>query len=170
MGHFGPAHPPVLVRQVLPRCCCFFGQGRSTGPPEKAFNPFYALVPHSMLYPMVALATMATVIASQAMISGVFSLTQQAVQMGFCPRIRIVNTSAHTKGQIYLPGVNNAMMVACLGLVLAFKAPAAWPGPTASPSRPPWASPRSSTSVVHTCGAGRTGRPSRSWSFSWSSM
>jgi len=70
---------------------------------------------------MVALATMATVIASQAMISGVYSLTQQAVQLGYCPRIHIVNTSAETKGQIYLPGVNNAMMVACIGLVLAFK-------------------------------------------------
>ncbi|MDP3426784.1 MAG: KUP/HAK/KT family potassium transporter, partial [Humidesulfovibrio sp.] len=89
--------------------------------PDKAFNPFYALVPHALLYPMVALAALATVIASQAMISGVFSLTQQAVQLGYCPRIHIVNTSAETKGQIYLPGVNTAMMVACLGLVLAFK-------------------------------------------------
>jgi KUP system potassium uptake protein len=70
---------------------------------------------------MVALSTMATVIASQAMISGVYSLTQQAVQLGYCPRIRIINTSAHTKGQIYLPGINTAMMLACLGLVLAFK-------------------------------------------------
>jgi len=86
-----------------------------------AFNPFYGLVPSALLYPMVVLATMATVIASQAMISGVYSLTQQAMQLGYCPRIRIINTSAETKGQIYLPGVNNAMMLACIALVLAFR-------------------------------------------------
>ncbi len=124
MGHFGRA--PIRLSWcvlVLPALLLnYFGQGALLlASPEKSFNPFYGLVPENLLYPMVALATFATVIASQAMISGVFSLTQQAVQMGFCPRIRIVNTSAHTKGQIYLPGVNRAMMVACLGLVLAFK-------------------------------------------------
>ncbi len=124
MGHFGRA--PIRLSwcaMVLPALMLnYFGQGALLlSHPEKSFNPFYGLVPESLLYPMVGLATFATVIASQAMISGVFSLTQQAVQMGFCPRIRIVNTSAHTKGQIYLPGVNRAMMVACLGLVLAFK-------------------------------------------------
>ena len=124
MGHFGPR--PIRLSwysMVLPALLLnYFGQGALLlADPEKAFNPFYGLVPEFLLYPMVGLATMATVIASQAMISGVFSLTQQAVQMGFCPRIRIVNTSAHTKGQIYLPGVNRAMMVACVGLVLAFK-------------------------------------------------
>jgi len=124
MGHFGPR--PIRLSWyavVLPSLLLnYFGQGALLlEHPDKAFNPFYALVPQVMLYPMVALATMATVIASQAMISGVFSLTQQAVQLGYCPRIHIVNTSAETKGQIYLPGVNNAMMVACLGLVLAFR-------------------------------------------------
>ncbi|MHC1701827.1 MAG: potassium transporter Kup [Humidesulfovibrio sp.] len=124
MGHFG--RTPIRLSwysMVLPALLLnYFGQGALLlADPEKAFNPFYGLVPEFLLYPMVGLATMATVIASQAMISGVFSLTQQAVQMGFCPRIRIVNTSAHTKGQIYLPGVNRAMMVACVGLVLAFK-------------------------------------------------
>ena len=124
MGHFGPT--PIRRSWyivVLPALLLnYFGQGALLlEKPEMAFNPFYALVPHALLYPMVALATMATVIASQAMISGVFSLTQQAVQLGFSPRVHIVNTSAETKGQIYLPGVNNAMMVACLGLVLAFK-------------------------------------------------
>ena len=124
MGHFGRV--PIRMSwycMVLPALLLnYFGQGALLlADPGKSFNPFYGLVPGFLLYPMVGLATMATVIASQAMISGVFSLTQQAVQMGFCPRIRIVNTSAHTKGQIYLPGVNNAMMVACLGLVLAFK-------------------------------------------------
>ncbi|MDP3427882.1 MAG: KUP/HAK/KT family potassium transporter, partial [Humidesulfovibrio sp.] len=124
MGHFGRA--PIRLSwycMVLPSLLLnYFGQGALLlVDPTKSFNPFYGLVPGFLLYPMVVLSTMATVIASQAMISGVFSLTQQAVQMGFCPRIRIVNTSAHTKGQIYLPGVNWAMMVACLGLVLAFK-------------------------------------------------
>ena len=124
MGHFGPR--PIRLSwyvMVLPSLLLnYFGQGALLlARPEMAFNPFYALVPEVMLYPMVLLATMATVIASQAMISGVYSLTQQATQLGYCPRIHIVNTSAETKGQIYLPGVNNAMMVACLGLVLAFK-------------------------------------------------
>ncbi len=124
MGHFGRA--PIRMSwygMVLPALLLnYFGQGALLlTQPEMSFNPFYGLVPESLLYPMVGLSTLATVIASQAMISGVYSLTQQAVQMGFCPRIRIVNTSAQTKGQIYLPGVNMAMMVACLGLVLAFK-------------------------------------------------
>ena len=70
---------------------------------------------------MVGLSTMATVIASQAMISGVFSLTQQAVQLGYFPRIKIVHTSSETQGQIYVPQINYALMVACIGVVLAFK-------------------------------------------------
>ncbi|MGE4264817.1 MAG: potassium transporter Kup [Desulfovibrio sp.] len=124
MGHFG--HKPIRLSwyvMVLPALLLnYFGQGALLlSRPDLAFNPFYGLVPGALLYPMVALATMATVIASQAMISGVYSLTQQAVQLGYCPRIRTINTSAETKGQIYLPGVNKAMMLACLGLVLAFK-------------------------------------------------
>ncbi|MBI5520839.1 MAG: potassium transporter Kup [Desulfovibrio sp.] len=124
MGHFG--RRPIRLSwyaMVLPALLLnYFGQGALLlARPDMAFNPFFGLVPEALLYPMVALATMATVIASQAMISGVYSLTQQAVQLGYCPRIRIINTSAETKGQIYLPGVNNAMMVACIGLVLAFK-------------------------------------------------
>jgi KUP system potassium uptake protein len=86
-----------------------------------AYHPFYGLVPRVLLYPMVALATTATVIASQAMISGVYSLTQQAIQIGYCPRLRIVHTSGETKGQIYMPWVNTMMMIGCLGLALAFK-------------------------------------------------
>ena len=124
MGHFGPR--PIRLSwyaMVFPSLVLnYFGQGALLlAKPDMAFNPFFGLVPEILLYPMVGLATIATVIASQAMISGVYSLTQQAVQLGFCPRIRIINTSAETKGQIYLPGVNNAMMVACIGLVLAFK-------------------------------------------------
>jgi KUP system potassium uptake protein len=124
MGHFG--RRPIRLSWyavVMPALMLnYFGQGALLlAKPDMAFNPFFALVPQALLYPMVALATLATVIASQAMISGVYSLTQQAVQLGYCPRIRIINTSAETKGQIYLPGVNNAMMLACIGLVLAFK-------------------------------------------------
>jgi KUP system potassium uptake protein len=84
-------------------------------------NPFYALAPSSLLYPMVVLSTAATIIASQAMISGVYSLTQQAIQLGFTPRMRIVHTSHQTKGQIYMPTVNWLLMFACLALVLIFK-------------------------------------------------
>ena len=89
--------------------------------PELAFNPFYGLVPQFFLYPMVALATIATVIASQALISGVFSLTQQAIDLGYCPRLLVVHTSSEIKGQIYVPAVNYALMVACLGVVIAFR-------------------------------------------------
>ena len=70
---------------------------------------------------MVALSTMATIIASQAMISGAFSLTRQAVQIGYCPRVTIIHTSAETEGQIYIPEVNRMMMVVCIGLVLGLR-------------------------------------------------
>jgi KUP system potassium uptake protein len=84
-------------------------------------NPFYALAPKSLLYPLVGLATMSTIIASQAMISGVYSLTQQAIQLGFTPRMRIIHTSEQAKGQIYMPTINWLLMLACLTLVLVFK-------------------------------------------------
>jgi KUP system potassium uptake protein len=86
-----------------------------------AFNPFYGLVPKFFLYPMVGLAAMATVIASQALISGVFSLTQQAIDLGYSPRFLIVHTSYEIKGQIYVPAVNYALMAACLGVVIGFR-------------------------------------------------
>lgn len=86
-----------------------------------ADNPFYGLVPKTLLYPMVCLATAATIIASQAMISGLFSLTQQAVQFGFCPRLRIKHTSSQKEGQIYISGINYALMIACIGVVVIFK-------------------------------------------------
>ncbi|HOI95330.1 MAG TPA: KUP/HAK/KT family potassium transporter [Syntrophobacter fumaroxidans] len=124
MGHFGRnpirlswlglAFPALLLN--------YFGQGALLlGDPNFAFNPFYGLVPRALLYPMVCLSTIATVIASQAMISGVFSLTQQAIQLGFCPRMRIIHTSRETRGQVYIPEVNYLLMIACLGLVLVFK-------------------------------------------------
>ena len=124
MGHFGRG--PIKLSwyaMVLPSLLLnYFGQGALLlADPEAASNPFYAMVPSTLLYPTVALATMASVIASQAMISGIYSLTQQAIQLGFCPRMRIIHTSEQTKGQIYLPGVNLAIMVGCLAVVLAFR-------------------------------------------------
>jgi KUP system potassium uptake protein len=89
--------------------------------PQATFHPFYSLVPASLLYPLVLLATSATIIASQAMISGVFSIAQQAIQLGYLPRMRIIHTSDLQKGQIYMPGLNRLMMVVCVGLVLVFK-------------------------------------------------
>lgn len=123
MGHFGPR--PIRLAWmtlVLPALFCnYMGQGAMMlRVPDLATNPFYALVPHSLLYPMVALATVATVIASQAMISGCFSLTQQAIQLGFCPRLQITHTSETARGQIYLPTVNHILMVCCIALVLGF--------------------------------------------------
>ena len=90
--------------------------------PANAGEPFFGLVPHALLYPMVVLATIATIIASQAIISGVFSLTRQAIQLGFLPRMRVVHTSGMAEGQVYLPDVNVLMMVAAIAITLYFKA------------------------------------------------
>jgi KUP system potassium uptake protein len=86
-----------------------------------AVNPFYKLGAGPMHYPLIVIATLATVIASQALISGAFSLAQQAVQLGYSPRLTVVHTSRKTVGQIYVPEINSWLMVACCGLVLAFK-------------------------------------------------
>jgi KUP system potassium uptake protein len=100
----------------------YFGQGAILlQSPAAARNPFYSLVPSWALYPMVAIATGAAIVASQALISGAFSLTRQAIQLGYCPRMNIVHTSSRTIGQIYIPAVNNALWVACVGLVVAFQ-------------------------------------------------
>ncbi len=124
LGHFGKGPIRVSwITLVFPALLLnYFGQtALLLENTQAAYHPFYGLVPRILLYPMVALATTATVIASQAMISGVYSLTQQAIQLGYCPRLRIVHTSGETKGQIYMPWVNTVMMVGCLGLALAFK-------------------------------------------------
>lgn len=89
--------------------------------PETYANPFFSLVPSSLLVPLVILATLATIIASQAMLTGVFSLTQQAVQLGFLPRLKVVHTSREVRGQIYMPQINFVLMVACLFLVFEFR-------------------------------------------------
>jgi len=124
MGHFGAG--PIRISWLTLVCPAlilnYFGQGAGLlARPEIAANPFYGIVPRELLYPMVGLATFATVIASQAMISGVFSLTRQAIQLGVCPRLRIVHTSRDFQGQIYIPEINFALMWACIGLVLIFK-------------------------------------------------
>lgn len=124
MGHFG--RRPIRLAWfalVLPALFLnYLGQGALVlQDATAAQNPFYRMAPGWALYPMVALATAAAVIASQALISGSFSLTMQAVQLGFAPRVAIEHTSSATRGQIYIPWINWALMVACIGLVLGFR-------------------------------------------------
>ena len=114
IGWFGMAFPALMLN--------YFGQGALViGHPESIEAPFYDLAPEWALIPLVILATLATIIASQALISGAFSLTLQAIQFGYSPRMKVVHTSADERGQIYIPAVNWALMVACVGLVLIFK-------------------------------------------------
>ncbi len=125
MGHFGTKAIRISWYLVaLPALLLnYFGQGALIlHDPRNAQDPFFCLVPPGLLYPMVALATAAAIIASQAIISGVFSLTRQAVQLGFMPRMRIIHTSGMAEGQVYLPEVNSLMMVAAIGLTIYFKA------------------------------------------------
>ncbi|MCB9588101.1 MAG: potassium transporter Kup [Polyangiaceae bacterium] len=123
MGHFG-AKPIRLVwfSVVLPALLLnYFGQGALLlRRPELAHDVFYAMAPSWALYPLIGLATCATVIASQAVISGAFSLTRQASMLGFWPRVRILHTSAKEIGQIYVPSINWVLMLATIGLVLGF--------------------------------------------------
>jgi KUP system potassium uptake protein len=124
LGHFGEM--PIQIdwfSLVGPSLLLnYFGQGALLiGSPAAAESPFYKLSPDWALYPLVALATMATIIASQAIVSGAFSLTRQAVQLGYLPRVRIVHTSALEIGQIYIPGLNWLLMIATIGLVLGFR-------------------------------------------------
>ncbi|HEY9226572.1 MAG TPA: potassium transporter Kup [Gemmatimonadaceae bacterium] len=124
MGHFGKR--PIRVAWfglVLPALLLnYFGQGALLlRDPSASTNPFYLLAPRALLIPLVLLATTAAVIASQALISGAFSLTQQAVQLGYSPRVTVVHTSAQEAGQIFIPEVNRMLMIGCLLLVVAFK-------------------------------------------------
>jgi KUP system potassium uptake protein len=124
MGHFSPLAIRISwLGLALPALLLnYFGQGSLLlTQAQAAANPFYGLVPKALIYPSVILSTLATIIASQAMISGVYSLTQQAIQLGYLPRLRIIHTSSRQRGQIYLPEVNWAMMVGCIALVLAFR-------------------------------------------------
>jgi KUP system potassium uptake protein len=100
----------------------YFGQGALLlAHPGALENPFFRMFPQWTLVPMVLLATVATVIASQAVISGAFSMTKQAVQLGFLPRMRIAYTSSKEAGQIYVPAVNTALLVAVIGAVVSFR-------------------------------------------------
>lgn len=125
LGHFG-ARPirlawatvvfPGLVLNYLGQGAILLSKGA-----DVARSPFYEMVPSVLLYPVVVIATLATVIASQALISGAFSLTQQAIQLGYLPRVRIVHTSGMKAGQIFIPPVNWMLMFGCVVLVLAFR-------------------------------------------------
>ena len=124
MGHFGAR--PIRIAWfslVLPTLLVnYFGQGAQLlANPETRVNPFFHLAPDWGLYPLVVLSTMATVIASQAIISGAFSMTQQAIQLGYSPRFDIQHTSAHEVGQVYIPEINWMLMIATVGLVFGFR-------------------------------------------------
>ena len=131
LGHFG--EKPIQVDWFFitgPSLLLhYLGQGALLlRDPSAAHNPFYRLAPSWALYPLVILATMATVIASQAIISGVFSLTRQAIQLGYLPRMQIVHTSRAEIGQIYMPAVNWMLMLATIALVVGFRSSSALAG------------------------------------------
>lgn len=124
MGHFGPR--PIRYAWFIIVLPCllmnYFGQGAMMlQNPEAAKSPFYFLAPDWALYPMVTISTLATVIASQALISGAFSITQQALQLGYLPRVRIIHTSQEERGQIYIPQLNWLLFIGTIMLVLSFK-------------------------------------------------
>ncbi|HET6587675.1 MAG TPA: potassium transporter Kup [Oleiagrimonas sp.] len=123
MGHFGRS--PIRTGWfgfVMPGLLLsYFGQAANLlADPEAAVNPFYHAVPDWALYPMIVLATAAAVIASQAVISGAFSITRQAIQLGFLPRMQIVHTSTEAIGQIYLPWINRILLIAVILVVVGF--------------------------------------------------
>ncbi|HEV2761385.1 MAG TPA: potassium transporter Kup [Pyrinomonadaceae bacterium] len=123
MGHFGKR--PIRVvwyALVLPALLLnYLGQGALLiESPSAAENPFYRLAPAWALYPLIVLATSAAIIASQALISGAYSLTMQAVQLGFMPRMKIEHTSSTEMGQIYIPALNWALMIGCIAIVVGF--------------------------------------------------
>ena len=124
MGHFGARAIRIAwFGLVLPALVIhYFGQGALLlAEPSALDNPFYQLAPNWAHYPLIALATCATVIASQAVISGVFSLTEQSIKLGFLPPMRVVHTAHHERGQIYVPTINLLLAAATLSAVLIFK-------------------------------------------------
>jgi len=127
MGHFGKK--PIQTAWVFLVFPClvlnYLGQGALLiQHPELAGNPFYGLVPQALLYPMIILATIATVIASQAMISGSYSLTHQAIRLGYFPRVTVKHTSEKGEGQIYVPFINTVLAVISITLVLQMQSSA----------------------------------------------
>jgi KUP system potassium uptake protein len=125
MGHFGarPIRVAWIALAMPALVLCYFGQGaRVLADPAALANPFFALVPVGIwTYALVALSALATIIASQALITGVFSLTHQAIQLGLFPRVEIRHTSVHAEGQIYVPAVNWGLAIACSLLVVFFQ-------------------------------------------------
>jgi KUP system potassium uptake protein len=124
MGHFGrkPIRLAFFVLVLPALLLNYFGQGALLlRRPLAVENPFYLLAPRWALYPLLLIATLAAIVASQALISGVFSLAQQAMQLGFCPRMTIVHTSEREHGQIYVPQINTALMVGTLLIVAGFQ-------------------------------------------------
>lgn len=124
MGHFG--RKPIQLSWysfVFPALILnYLGQGALLiSNPLAVSNPFFNLAPKFLVLPLVILATSATVIASQALISGVFSITRQGIQLGYLPRLNIIHTSSEAEGQIYIPSVNKLMMIACILIVIVFK-------------------------------------------------
>lgn len=124
IGHFGakPLKRAWFILVYPSLALNYLGQGALVISDPKAIeHPFFSLVPATLLAPMIILATAATVIASQAMITGVYSLTQQAVQLGYLPRLKIIHTNPDVRGQIYMPQVNFLLMAACIALVIGFE-------------------------------------------------
>lgn len=125
MGHFGrgPIRMAWLGLVFPALALCYLGQGAAAlHDPTSVERPFYAMMPQGpWIYGAVALASSATVIASQALISGAFSLTQQAIRLGYFPRVRILHTSVEAEGQIFVPMMNRGLAVSCIALVLLFK-------------------------------------------------
>jgi KUP system potassium uptake protein len=124
MGHFGKR--PIRVAWFTAALPClllnYYGQGAAVlRDASVAANPFYLMAPRGMVYPLLAIATAATIVASQALISGAFSLSQQCMQLGFSPRLAIIHTSYKQAGQIFVPEINKALAVGCILLVLFFR-------------------------------------------------
>lgn len=125
IGHFGKS--PIkfsFFTLVMPSLILnYFGQGAAvmTDGAKAIINPFYYICPSWFIYPLIIIATIAAIIASQALISGAFSLVQQASQLGYLPKLHIIHTSEDVKGQIYIPVVNHLLMIACIALVISFK-------------------------------------------------
>src|SRR5678815_641850 len=122
MGHFGKR--PIRVAWfslVLPALLLnYFGQGALLLHDPTAEQPFFMLAPKWVLLPLVGLATAAAIIASQALISGAFSLTRQAIQLGYAPRLDVEHTSSHEMGQVYVPQVNAALALGTILIVIGF--------------------------------------------------
>jgi KUP system potassium uptake protein len=124
IGHFGkrPIRVAFFAFALPALLLNYFGQGALIlRDPTAVSNPFYLLAPRELLYPVLVIATMAAIVASQALISGAYSLAQQSVQLGYSPRLTIIHTSEKEHGQIYVPEVNKALMVGTLLIVIGFK-------------------------------------------------